>query len=167
MDQNEVVLELIKIKKNQQHIMEVIRVDGKNDKITVYQPNRGKGCLISNRPPSPPADRVCYYEYTYDTLPSNYWKKYELASKFMKMVRSRTPKVTLHTDEAKCILYDTSPDFEVFYYNGNKFHIAKEGFIKITNVDGTSIQLESNSRSTCLSPDMQEMLEKTHKVIKS
>ena len=41
--------------------------------------------------------------------------------------------------------------------------ISKEGCIKITNADGTSISLESNSRSTCLSPEMQEMLEKTHK----
>ena len=81
------------------------------------------------------------------------------------MVRSRTPKITLHTEEAKCILYDTSPDFEtLFYQGGTKFHISKEGTIKITNPDGTSLLLDSNSKSTCLSPDIQEMLEKSHKV---
>lgn len=84
--------------------------------------------------------------------------------RFLKMVRSRTPKITLHTEEARCVLYDTSPDFEAVFYNNTKFHITKEGSIKITNPDGTSLILDSNSRSTCLSPDMQEMLEKSHKV---
>lgn len=79
------------------------------------------------------------------------------------MVRSRTPKITLHTEESKCILYDTSPDFEACFYQGSKFHISKEGTIKITHPDGTSISLESNSTSTCLSPEMQDMLEKAHK----
>ena len=80
------------------------------------------------------------------------------------MVRSRTPKITLHTEEARCVLHDTSPDFEAVFYNNTKFHVTKEGSIKITNPDGTSLILDSNSRSTCLSPDMQEMLEKSHKV---
>lgn len=78
------------------------------------------------------------------------------------MVRSRTPKITLHTEEARCILYDTSPDFEAVFYHGTKLHISKEGSIKITHSDGTLL-LDSNSRSTCLSPDMQDMLEKAHK----
>ncbi len=73
-------------------------------------------------------------------------------------------KITLHTEEARCVLYDTSPDFEAVFYNNTKFHVTKEGSIKITNPDGTSLILDSNSRSTCLSPDMQEMLEKSHKV---
>ncbi|CAF0731588.1 unnamed protein product [Brachionus calyciflorus] len=163
MDRNEVVLELIKVKKNQQFIMEVIRIEPDNDLITIYQPNNGKGCLMTNRPPPLPEDKESYMQFNYRNLPQNYWKKYDLASKFVKMVRSRTPKITLHTEEAKCILYDTSPDFEALFYTGTKFHINKEGSIKITNPDGTSLSLESNSRSTCLSPDMQDMFEKAHK----
>jgi len=163
MEGNEVVLELIKTKRDQQYIMEVIRVDAERDLITIYQPNNGKGCLISNRPPSPPFDRDQYVQFDYKSLPSNYWKKYDLASKFVKMVRSRTPKITLHTLEAKCVLYDTSPDFECLFYQGTKINISKEGSIKITNTDGTCITLDSNSRSTCLAPDMQDMLEKAHK----
>lgn len=164
MDKNEVVLELIKIKKNQQFIMEVIRIDAQRDKITIYQPNNGKGCPIASRPPSPPPDRESYLQFDYKSLPQSYWKKYDLASKFVKMVRSRTPKITLHTDASKCILYDTSPDFEAQFYRGVKFHMAKEGSIKITQPDGTSICiLDSSSRSTCLSPDTQDMLELAHK----
>ena len=163
MDGNEVVLELIKVKKNQQFIMEVIRIQSEHDLITIYQPNGGKGCPISNRPPPMPHDTQLYSQYNYKNLPQNYWKKYDLASKFVKMVRSRTPKITLHTDQAKCILYDTSPDFEAFFYQGTKFNISKDGHVKITNPDGTSISLESNSRSTCLSPEIQDMYEKAHK----
>ena len=139
MDKNEVVLELIKVKKNQQFIMEVIRIEAGIDKITIYQPNNGKGCLISNRPPSPPLDRDSYLQFDYKSLPQSYWKKYDLASKFVKMVRSRTPKITLHTDLSKCILYDTSPDFEALFYQGAKFHVSKEGLIKITNEKRPSI----------------------------
>lgn len=77
------------------------------------------------------------------------------------MVRSRTPKITLHTEEAKCILYDTSPDFEVNYYNGTKTFISKDGSIKIYESNGNTITIESASRSTCLSPQAQEILEKS------
>ena len=81
MEKNEVVLELIKVKKDQQYIMEVIRVDPSNDLITIYQPNNGKGCPISNRPPSPPLDKGHYLQFDYQNLPQKYWKKYDLASK--------------------------------------------------------------------------------------
>ncbi len=163
MDRNEVVLELIKVKKNQQYIMEVIRIESEIDNIIVYQPNGGKGCIISNRPPPVPTEKGSFMQFNYKNLPQNYWKKYDLAAKFVKMVRSRTPKITLHVEDAKCILYDTSPDFEAHFHRGTKFHISKEGTIKITHTDGTSLSLESSSRSTCLSPDIQEMLEKSHK----
>lgn len=163
MEKNEVVLELIKVKKNQQFIMEVIRIESEIDNIIVYQPNGGKGCLISNRPPAVPTEKGTFMQFNYKNLPQNYWKKYDLAAKFVKMVRSRTPKITLHVEDAKCILYDTSPDFEAHFHQGTKFHMSKEGTIKITNSDGTSLSLESNSRSTCLSPDIQDMLEKSHR----
>lgn len=81
MEGNEVVLELIKVKKNQQFIMEVIRIDAEQDTITIYQPNNGKGCPIANRPPSPPIDRDQFFQFSYKNLPPNYWKKYDLASK--------------------------------------------------------------------------------------
>jgi polo-like kinase 4 len=83
MDRNEVVLELIKIKKNQQYIMEVIRIDAKSDLITIYQPSNGKGTLISNCPPSIPLDKEQFLQYNYQSLPQAYWKKYDLASKLV------------------------------------------------------------------------------------
>jgi hypothetical protein len=61
--------------------MEVIRIDSSSDNITIYQPNNGKGSLIASRPPSPPLDKESYLQYKYASLPQNYWKKYDLASK--------------------------------------------------------------------------------------
>jgi polo-like kinase 4 len=81
MERNEVVLELIKVKRNQQYIVEVIRIDAEKDCITIYQPNNGKGCIISNKPPPIPTERNMYSQFDYKNLPQNYWKKYDLASR--------------------------------------------------------------------------------------
>ena len=61
------------------------------------------------------------------------------------------------------MLMEHSPDFEVHFYNGTKFSILKDG-TKIVNNDGSSLVLDSNSRSTCLSPETQSMLELVNKV---
>ena len=49
-----------------------------------------------------------------------YWKKYQYASKFVQLVKSKTPKVTLYTKYAKCMLMENSPDadLEVCFYDG-------------------------------------------------
>lgn len=49
-----------------------------------------------------------------------YWRKYQYASRFIQLVRSKTPKITYFTRYAKCILMENSPgaDFEVWFYDG-------------------------------------------------
>lgn len=61
------------------------------------------------------------------------------------------------------MLMENLPDFEVQFYSGTKFYILKEG-TKISNNDGSCLVLDSNSRSTCLSPETQNMLELVNKV---
>lgn len=58
--------------------------------------------------------------YTYHDLPSRYWKRYQYVSEFVNVVRSKTPKVTLFTDQAKCTLMENgpNPDYQVYFYNG-------------------------------------------------
>ena len=58
--------------------------------------------------------------YTYHDLPSRYWRKYQYACQFVSLVRSKTPKVTLYTDQAKCMYMENGPepDYEVCFYNG-------------------------------------------------
>lgn len=49
-----------------------------------------------------------------------YWKKYQYASKFVQLVKSKTPKVTLYTKYAKVMLMENTPnaDLEVCFYDG-------------------------------------------------
>lgn len=58
--------------------------------------------------------------HTYHDLPPRYWKKYQYASHFVSLVRSKTPKVTIYSDQAKCMMMENgpSPDFEACFYNG-------------------------------------------------
>lgn len=63
------------------------------------------------------------------------------------------------------MLMEHSPDFEAYFYNGTKFSLSKDG-TKITNNDGSCLLLDSNSRSTCLSPETQNMFDLVNKVIK-
>lgn len=63
--------------------------------------------------------------YTYHDLPSRYWKKYQYASQFVGLLRSRTAKVTLYTEQAKCVLMENTPnpDYEANFYNGKNSHL--------------------------------------------
>lgn len=53
-------------------------------------------------------------------ITEKYWKKYQYASKFVQLVKSKTPKVTLYTKNAKVMLMENSPtaDLEVCFYDG-------------------------------------------------
>ena len=86
--------------------------------ISIYQPNSGKGTPVSDSPPSPPPDHSTIYSY--HELPSKYWKKYQYAAKFVQLVRTKTPKVTVYTKHAKCMLMENAPngDFEACFYDG-------------------------------------------------
>jgi hypothetical protein len=72
--------------------------------------------------------------HTYHDLPSRYWKKYQYVSEFVSMVRSKTPKVTLFTDQAKCMLMENgpNPDYQVCFYDGEWYTFEWEGFIPLT-----------------------------------
>lgn len=163
-EQGEVVFEFFKMKASKIKVVEVIRIGANGMKIVIYAPNAGKGFPLGDKPPLPPVDKGHYLEFDFNNLPQRYWKKYSYAARFVHLVRSKTSKITLFTKEAKCILTETSPDFEVTFNNGTKVLVTKEG-TKITNPDGTNIMLDlsNNMRSTCLSPEMQIMLDQVNK----
>lgn len=62
--------------------------------------------------------------HTYHDLPARYWKKYKYASHFVTLVRSKTPKVTVYSDLAKCMMMENSPtpDFEASFYSGQSLY---------------------------------------------
>ncbi len=87
--------------------------------ITVFQPNVGKGIPVGERPPQLPPDHMLKL-YNFHSLPQKYIKRYQYAARFVRLVRSKTPKVTLYSKQAKCMLMENMPngDFEALFYDG-------------------------------------------------
>ncbi|KAJ3052841.1 hypothetical protein HK097_005568 [Rhizophlyctis rosea] len=65
---------------------------------------------------------------TYDrrSLPRNQHKKFRYASRFVDLVRSKTPKIVFYSPQAKCILMENGPlaDFEMVFYSGIRVHYS-------------------------------------------
>ncbi|XP_011308644.1 serine/threonine-protein kinase PLK4 [Fopius arisanus] len=125
LDSGEVCIEFIK-KKNSSidRINEVCRISNDGLRIVLYKPDIRE---IGDQPPPLPsrgADNI----YSYESLPSRHHQKYLYAAKFVKMVKMKTPKLTLYTPKAKCLFMENGPhpDCELHFYDG----------IKVTKVDG-------------------------------
>uniref|UniRef100_A0A3Q2YSF5 Serine/threonine-protein kinase PLK4 n=1 Tax=Hippocampus comes TaxID=109280 RepID=A0A3Q2YSF5_HIPCM len=134
LDTGEVCMELLKCQNGQERVKEVLRISSDGSMVTIYQPNGGKGFPVLDRPPAPPEDiLICSYE----DLPK-YWKKYQYASKFVQLVKSKTPKVTLYTKYAKVMLMENSPnaDLEVCFYDA-KSHKTSE-LLRVVEKSGKS-----------------------------
>jgi polo-like kinase 4 len=117
-------------------VLEVLKISADGMQINIYQPNMGRGSPMKERPPTPPAESC--KQYSYHQLPQKYYKKYHYAARcvalyknhfiicsmflcrFVNLVRSKTPKITLYTKKAKCMLMENQPkaDFEVIFYDG-------------------------------------------------
>ncbi|XP_070567105.1 serine/threonine-protein kinase PLK4-like [Ptychodera flava] len=115
----EVCLEFLKSKENEDRVVEVLMISDSGTKITVYHPNKGKGLPVLDIPPQTSASAKAF---SLQSLPGKYLKKYQYAVKFVQLVKTKTAKVTLYSDEAKCILMENAPqaDFEASFYNGGK-----------------------------------------------
>ncbi|XP_067612634.1 serine/threonine-protein kinase PLK4 [Eurosta solidaginis] len=120
----EVVLEFIKYKSRlrEDRITDICWISKDGMRITIYQPDPGRGQPISEEPPQSPTGYTCnnHTVFTYTNLPSKHWKKYIYASRFVNLVKAKTPKVTFFSTQAKCHLMESMEDFEVFFYNGAK-----------------------------------------------
>ena len=92
-DDGEVCLEFFHHKNGEDRVFEVLRISQNGMKISVYQPNGKSGVPLSLQPPSPPAGCESTCTYLFSNLPSKYWKKYQYATRFVHLVRKKTPKV--------------------------------------------------------------------------
>ncbi|KAI0235361.1 Serine/threonine-protein kinase PLK4 [Lamellibrachia satsuma] len=146
-----------------ERVVEVFRVSPDGRHIEVYQPEGARGGTLRDCPPSPPDSQTIVKQFNYNDLPRKYWKKYEYASRFVNLVRSKTPKVTMYTRRAKCMLMENSPtaDFEVIFYDGAKFSQTAD-CTRIIECDGTSLTLESTSGIQHLAPETRELWEYVH-----
>ena len=97
-------------------------------------------------------------EYAYPNLPDRYWKKYQYASRFIKLVSSKTPKVTMYTEKAKCVLMESLTDFEMMFYDGAKLYLG-EDFTKIIQTNGKCLTFESPESIKDLEPHMWKYVE--------
>uniref|UniRef100_A0A8C7CIE5 Serine/threonine-protein kinase PLK4 n=1 Tax=Oncorhynchus kisutch TaxID=8019 RepID=A0A8C7CIE5_ONCKI len=151
LDTGEVCMELLKGQGPQERGKEVLRISCDGLMVTIYQPNEGKGFPVLDRPPAPPEDiLICSYE----DLPEKYWKKYQYASKFVQLVKSKTPKVTLYTKYGKCMLMENSPnaDLEMCFYDGAKTHKTSE-LVRVVEKSGKSYTVKGEVGLSGLSPE--------------
>ncbi|CAN9502143.1 unnamed protein product [Ophioblennius macclurei] len=157
LDSGEVCMELLKSLNGQERVKEVLRISYDGLMVTIYQPNGGKGFPVLDCPPAPPEDiLICSYE----DLPEKYWKKYQYASKFVQLIKSKTPKVTLYTKHAKVMLMENSPtaDLEVCFYDGAKTHKTSE-LLRVMEKSGKSYTVKGEVGLSGLSPESRRYVE--------
>ncbi|AWP16517.1 putative serine/threonine-protein kinase PLK4 [Scophthalmus maximus] len=157
LETGEVCMELLKYQSGQERVKEVHRISCDGSMVTIYQPNNGKGFPVLDCPPAPPEDiLICSFE----DLPEKYWKKYQYASKFVQLVKSKTPKVTLYTKYAKVMLMENSPnaDLEVCFYDGAKTHKTSE-LVRVVEKSGKSYTVKGEVGLSGLSPESRLYVE--------
>nr|SVE89791.1 EOG090X03P9 [Daphnia sinensis]SVE91047.1 EOG090X03P9 [Daphnia sinensis]SVE91672.1 EOG090X03P9 [Daphnia sinensis] len=141
LEQGEICLEFIRTRSGAERIVDVCRISGDGMRIVLYQPNNGKGIPVADVPPPLPSkgsDAI----YCYENLPSEHWKKYLYASRFVSLVKAKTPKVILYSDRAKCLLMENGPnaDFESLFYSGWKMTRTTNG-LQLTEPNGQTTTL--------------------------
>lgn len=158
LESGEICMEFVKMKQKVEKVVEVMVISVDGQKINVYQPNRGKGEVVGEEPVPLPAEPV--KSFVFDLLPEKYWKKYQYAARFVKLVRSKTPKITMYSQKAKCMLMENGPsaDFEAVFYDGAKFTMSSTG-MRIIEKTGTSLVLESEETAQRLAEDTKQLLE--------
>lgn len=102
---------------------------------------------IQDCPPDLPesgADSI----YCYENLPSKHQKKYLYASRFIQLVRAKTPKVTYYSAKAKSDLMENLENFEMSFYDGAKIVRTTENQVKIFDCDGNAILNTANENDS-------------------
>ncbi|XP_072480683.1 serine/threonine-protein kinase PLK4 isoform X1 [Notamacropus eugenii] len=162
LDTEEVCVELLKEVASQECVKEVLQVSSDGNSITIYYPNEGKGFPLENRPLLPPKDMA---RYSLDSLPEKYWRKYQYASRFVQLVRSKTPKITFFSKYAKCILMENSPhaDFEVWFYDGAKIH-RTEDLVNVIEKSGKSYTLKGETEVDNLKEEIKVYVDHANEI---
>ncbi|XP_076642183.1 polo like kinase SAK isoform X1 [Halictus rubicundus] len=130
LDHGEVCIEFIKRKNGVEKVGEVCRISGDGLRVILYKPTISTE--VGSQPPPLPA-RGADSIYSYENLPPRHHRKYVYAYRFIKLVKAKTPKLTLYTHRSKCLFMENGPhpDCEVHFYNGVKV-VRVDGMVKIT-----------------------------------
>ncbi|KAF2359780.1 Protein kinase domain [Trinorchestia longiramus] len=142
----EVCIEFVKRKRGQELVMDACRISEDGMRVVLYSINNGAGGPVQDEPYSVPSGGAEAF-YSYETLPSSCWKKYIYASRFVDVVKTKTPKITYYSPQAKCILMENSPDadFEATFFESGVKVLLSGSSITVTEGDG---QVHSASRSS-------------------
>lgn len=120
-----VIVEFIKKKgkDREEKVVEVCKISKDGMKIVIYMVDNNR-VKNGNMEYDPHPDEV----FTYHNLPQKHWKKYLYASRFVDLVKAKTPKITLYSPLAKCQLMENGTDIDLFFYGGEKVtYTATEG----------------------------------------
>ncbi|XP_012288170.1 serine/threonine-protein kinase PLK4 [Orussus abietinus] len=130
----EVCIEFIKRRNGVERINEVCRISGDGLRVVLYKPPEGTS--VDLQPPPLPA-RGADSIHSYESLPFRHHRKYIYAARFIKLVKAKTPKLTVYTLRAKCLFMENGPhpDCEVHFYNGIKI-VRTDSMVKIFDKDG-------------------------------
>lgn len=122
-----VIVEFIKKKgkDREEQVVEICKISKDGMKIIIYTVDNKSRTLDKDHEPNP--DEV----FTYHNLPQKHWKKYLYASRFVELVKAKTPKITLYTSLAKCQLMENGTDIEIFFYSGEKVTFTSSDGLKV------------------------------------
>lgn len=102
------------------------------------------GLKIQDTPPELPgtgADAI----YSYENLPSKHQKKYVYASRFIELVRAKTPKITYYSPQGKCDLMENLENFELSFYEGERIVRTSEHNTNIFDGDGNLVAITNEN----------------------
>ncbi|CAB3242252.1 unnamed protein product [Arctia plantaginis] len=126
-EQSGVVVEFIKKKgkDREEQIVEICKISKDGMKVVIYMVDNKTRNVNADHDPTP--DEV----FTYHNLPQKHWKKYLYASRFVELVKAKTPKITLYTSLAKCQLMENGTDIDMFFYGGEKANFTSSEGLKV------------------------------------
>lgn len=117
-------------------VTEIYRFRFDEGKIWVYKfPKEQRMTFNIDEMPQCPLDASCYL---YDLLPAKYWPSYSNVCKFMNLVRSKYPIITVYKDDAKGVLFDSTGLFEVKFDDSTRI-IYSGDVIRIVRATGKYI----------------------------
>ncbi|KAK6173094.1 hypothetical protein SNE40_016620 [Patella caerulea] len=150
-----VCLEFHKVKNGVMNTIETFSVSQDGNVITITNLRQQKHGDESNR------TKI----FQLENLPQCYHKKYNHARKFVALVQSKTPKVTMYNKEAKCMLMENypSPNFEVHFYSGRKFISNWSGMKLVDDEQGSILSLSTPRIQQQFSNEIQQLIKQAEK----
>ncbi|CAK1581877.1 unnamed protein product [Parnassius mnemosyne] len=112
-------------KNREEKVVEICKISKDGMKIIIYSVDKDKANPNTEHNPTP--DEV----FSYHNLPQKHWKKYLYASRFVDLVKAKTPKITLYSPMAKCQLMENGTDIDLFFYSGEKVTFTSTEGMKV------------------------------------